>query len=279
IQSGGGCTWRPLDRQGGAQPSAVEIGARVVTAAACDRATVAETRACLRSQSAEDLVAAQFMAGASALGLPPLGPNVDGRHLPSTTVERVQRDEGPRRAVITGSNADESRSFVTNVDIPDPETYERVVRAQLGALAESVLRIYPVGNFSSPKLAYEALVSDLSFICPALSFARALSEAGRPAFTYHFTHTLSGAAASLGAGHGTELFPLFEAWDTVRYTPVEADRSVGEALRRDWTAFAENGAPQGDWAPYPDIRIIASPPASTRNIRQGRCAELSALGL
>lgn len=274
IQSGGGCYgWPSL-------AEAEVVAADIVDAAGCANADASAVRACMRQLPVADLVEAQFAAASSALGLPQVGPTIEPEHLPETTLARVMRGAGPRRSVMTGSNADEARTFLSRVPVPTVRVYESLVRSRLGSRANDALAIYPASDFGSPKLAYEAIVGDLAFVCPALSFARAWSERGQPAYTYHYTHLLDGVAGQAGAIHGAELIPLFDAWDTLeRYTPVEADLRLAQAIRTEWTSFARDGAPRATWGAFPSIRILEDPFVSTNTIREGRCNALRTAGL
>ncbi|MFK8004215.1 MAG: carboxylesterase/lipase family protein [Polyangiales bacterium] len=277
IQSGGGCNGYP-NLNAGTNP-ATEVGTSIALAAGC-RGSADEVRSCLRDSPVETLIDAQFMSGSSGLGLPPLGPNVDGVHFPRVTYERIADGEGPRRPIITGSNADESRTFVASVPVPDLGAYETLVRGAFGAIADDILELYRAADFDSPKLAYEAVVSDVAFICSALSFARAAEAADHPVYSYHYVHLFNGLLGRRGALHGAELFPLFEGWGLIpAYTPVEADLELGNAMQTHWRSFAHTGNPGTDWPAYPSIRSLAIPLSNTDNIRQGRCEELRALGV
>lgn len=282
MQSGGGCYgWPDLSTPNGLSPTpATSVGASIVTAAGCDDASSEVTLACLRGASVAELIAAQFMSGTSGLGLPPIGPNNDGVHLSGWTYDRIQRGEGPVRPVVTGSTADESRTFLTEVAVPDEAALAALLGARFGARADAVLALYPVADFGSAKAAYEALFSDVAFICPSLAFAEMAATAGRPSYAYHYVHLLSGRAAAIGAPHGAELFPLFDGWGLIpSYTPFEADEAVGQQVRAAWTSFAATGAPGGGWNPAPEIRLIDEPASGTDSIRSGRCADLRELGL
>ncbi|MEM9863278.1 MAG: carboxylesterase family protein [Myxococcota bacterium] len=282
IQSGGGCQNWPLLRESTpTRQSAQRIAEAVVAAAGCTDADGAETRRCLRELSAESLVDAQFMAESSGLGLPDLGPNIDGVHFTESPLARIESGRAPVRAVISGSNADEADSFVTAVPVPDEAAYRALVRSTLGpAREDAILALYPVDGFENAKAAYEHLFSDVGFICPALSFAQITADAGAAAYSYHYVHTLSGPASALGAPHGAELLPLFDGWSTLaRYTPVDADIRLGELMRSQWVAFARNGRALDSWPQLPAIRLLQASPQNVETIREGRCAALAELGI
>lgn len=281
VQSGGGCYgWPRLDEATLTEPtSAVDRGAEIAAAAGCDGA---DALACLRGLSAAAVVDATWMASASGLGLPDVGPNSDGVVLLAETWDRYADGSAPDRPVIIGSNADESRSFLTGVPIPTEAAYESAVRMTVPAFADDLLALYPASDYPTPKAAFEALYSDVGFICPAVAFADHASG-GEPTYAYHFVHTLRGAIGARGAQHGDELFFLFDGLGIVpSYTPVAADAAVTELMQAAWVAFARGEAPP-DWPAYdpssPSFRILADPARSDPSIRNDRCAALRSLGI
>lgn len=281
IESGGGCYGLPhLDSSTVAEPvSALERGAEVAAAAGC---TGPDSLACLRALSAEAVVEATWAASPSGLGLPDVGPNVDGAVILAETWDRYADGSATDRPVIIGSNADESRVFLLTTPIRTEAAYEAAVRAALPGSADDLLALYPVADYRSPKAAYETLFSDVGFICPAVGFAR-IASGGEPVYAYHYVHTLSGRAAARGAQHGDELFFVFDGLGLVPgYTATAADEAVVESMQRAWTAFARGEAPPG-WPAYdaasPSFRVFTDPARTEATIRDGRCAALRALGV
>jgi len=286
-QSGGGCYAYPDLREAGRLPSAIESSRGVVAATGCDR--VADELACLRGLDASEIVDATLVgAGTSVFGLPGIGPNVDGDVLPGLPFDRMLAGDVPDVPFIAGSNADEMALFAMDMTVPTAAAYERIVREALGdtVVADRVLELYPADAFRTPKAAYIAVSSDIIFICPALSVARAMASGSEPAFAYHFTHALGGVLGLLGAAHGLELpfiFANYSQWD---YTPTEADLRVVDAMQGAWTSFARGEpAPVTDpaWPVYteaePAIALLDDPIAIADEIREGRCEELRSLGL
>ncbi|HJL00411.1 MAG TPA: carboxylesterase family protein [Polyangiaceae bacterium LLY-WYZ-15_(1-7)] len=282
VQSGGGCYgWPLLDGTTLTEPvSALERGAEITAAAGC--ADEADPLACLRALDAEALVEATWMASSSGLGLPDVGPTVDGDLLPAETWDRFGDGSAPDKPILIGSNADEAKTFVAAVPVPTAMAYEDLVRRTVPLFADELLALYPASDFASPKAAYEALYSDLAFICPANAFAAQAAGGSAPSRAYHFTHTLTGAAA-LGAFHGLEIFYVFDNLaELPRYTPVPADAALVTTMQDAWLAFARGEDPAG-WPAFdpaaPSYRIFTEPATTASEVREGRCAELEALGL
>ncbi len=283
IESGGGCYGTPqLRTSTPLQASAMDIGAMVRAAVGCDGAS--DEAACLRAVDAADVVRAQGAITANALGIPELGPNIDGVVLTGDTRDLLMNGDVPDVPVITGTNADEATIFTLSTAVPTEAAYETLVRAFAGPLADDVLALYPASDFLSPKDAYNHLFSDVGFICPALSFAAAASGGSAPSYTYHFTRSASGAAALLGAFHGLELGFVFGNVPA-GYTPTSAELALRDAMQAAWTSFARGEEPRTSpaWPAYdaadPAILVFDDPVSVTAEIREGRCAALHELGI
>ena len=276
IESGAGCTgWPDLDQDRVGTQSGTSLGADFVAAAGCDAAV--DTNQCLRDLPALDLVAAAYDLSPSGIGTPPFGPIIDGTILTAQTLAKVRARTDNDVPVITGSNADEATIFTAAIRVPTVAAYEMRVRATLGPFADDVLAIYPASSFDTPKAAYNALFSDIAFICPALNFADSAAN-GEPVYTYHFTR----AFPQLGAFHGLELVYVFGTFDSVpAYTPTTQDTMLSDEMMSHWTDFAKTGDPS--WPAYtrgdPVIQIFDYALSRDTQIREGRCGRLKTIGL
>lgn len=286
IQSGGGCTGYPPVE--GAGRSGLGRAAPRIDALGCtDAADPAAELACLREVPIGELVAAASVGEASGLGLPDVGPVEDGVLLPGSALERLASGAAPDVPVISGSNADEAVTFVAAVPVPTEEALELLVRAQLSPrVADAVLALYPVEDFASPKAAYEAILGDIAFVCPALGFVRATAGGAAPSYAYHFTRVPAGLAGARGAVHGLELVYLFGRFDVLGYRPRAADEAVAAAMQQAWTAFARGEAlvvAGTSWPAYdpaaPGLLLLDDPLAVGSTIREGRCDALRRLGI
>ncbi|MDF1561550.1 MAG: carboxylesterase family protein [Deltaproteobacteria bacterium] len=285
VQSGTGCYGMQRLRV----PTVVHVSAisqaeNVITEAGCQNAS--DALACLRALPATTVIDAGLSGAANNLGLADFGPVIDQVLLSEAPFDRVRRGERSTITIVSGANADEGKTFTQGLSIPDTATYESTVRAVLPLQADEVLALYPASAFASPKDAYDALLSDLAFICPALSFAEAAGEGGGEAYSYHFTHTLTGLASSWGSFHALELWYLFDTLDTFpSYSATAADQRVSLMLREAWTDLAHGRTPLADlpWltttGAAPQIGLLADPPSTATEIRGGRCDGLEGLGL
>lgn len=281
IQSGGGCGGYPQLRTGTLTTDpAVMIGAQFIAAVGCEGA--ADVAQCLRDVDALDTVDAAWSLTPSGLGLAPFGLVIDGTILPGQPVDRVRDGDAPDVPVMTGSTADEATLFTATTPVPTVSAYETYVNAAFGPLAGQILAIYPAADFATPKQAYNALFSDVAFICPALRFAGFAADRDAPAHTYHLTRVLPGPASVLGAFHGLDVFYVFGTFDaTPNYTPNADDAALSEEMMSSWTSFATDGTLP--WPAHdrlaPSIRIFDTTVETTDEIREGRCTDLVAIGV
>ena len=213
--------------------------------------TASDIPACLRAKTPAELLAALPPVVNVAGSQPPYQPNVDGSLLPTAPLDAIRDGQHNRVPVVIGANADETGREV-------PLTFGEVeYQAFLAsAIADPVLRaqvsdLYSSANFGSARLAYVALTSDVKFICPSRTIARALAGAQtEPVYRYFFTEVPDAPTASLyGAFHGLELLFVFNVLDVRGYTPTTAERSLSTSMQGYWGSFAATGAPSAAGAP------------------------------
>ena len=266
------------------QPDALLRGAEIADALGCAPSDLA----CLRSDtlSLAALVDAASSGPLTGLGTPNIGPHVDGVIVVAPSFERVRDGLASDVPFMIGSNADEALTFTRATSIPTEAAFRTALgRIFAPAIVDALIALYPASAFGdSWKSAYDALFGEIAFNCPALALTDAASD-GAPAFAYHFTWRLRGAEM-LGSFHGLELFYVFgNLGELPRYTPGDADHALIDAMQSAWVSFATTGAPslEPSWAAYdasaPQIAIFDSPPSVETQIRAGRCAELTRLGL
>ena len=292
IQSGGGCDQFPLARESsglGSTPSRISDSLPMIEFLGC--ADVSDIPECLRRASIDQLVAATESTADALFGLPQVGPNIDGVVIAGQAVDRLESGTSPDVPILTGSNADEMSLFTIG-QTWDVERYEQTVRSLLPLFADDLLALYPAPTDEEAKPQYIAMTSDIVFICPALSFARATSGGPAPTFSYHFTHTLSsGLPASLGSTHAIEIAFVFNNTHIEFFgaTATEEDRVLGLTLSNAWARFAYTGRPELpiEWPPYRSatseqagVTALLAPELSlSTSLREGRCDALAELGL
>ncbi|MCB9630551.1 MAG: carboxylesterase family protein [Sandaracinus sp.] len=256
-------------------------GAELASAMGCSL----DDLACLRNPALDlaTIVDAASSGAPSGLGLPDVGPHVDGLILPGEVFARVRDGRANDVPWVIGHNADEASVFTLAVSVPDEDAFRRVVGSVVGpAFVDSLVTLYPASEFGGRwKSAYDALFADLAFVCSAVALTEAASD-GAPAYGYHFTRSLG----PRGSFHGLELFYVFGNLDVVPgYVPSATDRALTETMQRAWTGFARAGRPDFEpgWSAYdpasPSFAILNEPPSTASEIRGGRCGALRELGL
>lgn len=283
IQSGGGCYAFPM-LEGGRGESALDIGDQYVTAAGCELA--ADRLACLRELTAAALTDALFNISTSGLGLPDVGPVIDGVVLPEPAFDAFSRGHGNRVPILIGSNRDETVSFNARIQVPDRATFEALVAVLVGrARSAEVAGLYSELEYPDPKDAYNAFSSDISFNCSAEAFARAAQ--GAPVYLYAFEQELSGQLGAQGVLHGQEIAFVFGTLSTIpAYRARVEDDVLSAQMLAAWSSFARTGVPMLSspaWPPFEpeaaSIMTLASPRVLRDEYRKGRCEELRRLGL
>ena len=285
IQSGGGCYgFEALTADSG--DSAVDIGELFVTATDCNAAS--DRLRCLRQQDATALTAALFDIPTSGLGLPNIGPAIDGIVIAEQGFSAIERGAGNRVPLLLGSNRDETVSFNAAITVADRAAFERLVALIIGpAVLDAVVALYPEAEYPVAKDAYNALSSDLGFNCSAEAFARAASATGLPVFLYHFDQQLLGPLGSQGVLHGQEIAFVFGTLSAIAaYVENPDDVILSASMLQAWTTFARTGTPSVPspaWTRYTpstlSIMNLATPRALSDRYRNGRCDALRGLGL
>lgn len=279
IQSGGGCygvaTW----------PAALRTGAELVAEVGCDG--VPDPVACMREATVQTHADALLRISSSGLGIPNVGPAIDGRLLPRQTYAGFLQGSARDVPIMIGSNADEAVVFTRGTPIQDRAAFERAVAGLLGAAnGPAVAALYPAADYDSAKTAYDTLYSDVAFNCSAEAFARVAAGGAAPAFHYYFSHRLAGAPGAQGSLHGHEIVFAFGNIDRFPgYTPTPSDRVVATLMSEAWTSFAKAGAPSSTpaWPPYAvgtaSTLELVDPAATIELFRGGRCDRLRELGV
>jgi para-nitrobenzyl esterase len=248
-----------------------------VSGAGCSGA--ADVLACLRGLSSEQAVRA--LPSPSLLELIASGSNqyyaanIDGYVLPAAPLTVVQAGQHNKVPVVVGSNAHEA-SMAVPLSVRTEADYQAAVTQHFGAtVGAALLRVYPAANFSSPRAALIAMLTDVNFTCQVRAQANALVQnQPQPVYRYVFNHGVQGPLAMFGAFHGAELFYVFGTYplliggglqieglsldelvhsllgrdiggDLGRDDSHTADRELSEAMMDYWARFTATGDPNG----------------------------------
>jgi para-nitrobenzyl esterase len=242
IQSGGCPSNLRKLRGSSGRESAEAQGERFARAIGC--ADAPDVLACLRSKSVQEIL--QTLPGeASILSTAEKWDfTVDGYALLQSPGRALEAGNFNVVPVIAGTTGNEASIFTVSLGIQTVEQYEAYVRSIFRGLADQVLALYPASAYPSPKAALDALISDVSFVCPTRRFVRDISKSQQKTFLYHFTYvTRAGAQLGLGAFHGSEIPFVFGNLTN----PTLQERALSDAMMRYWVNFAKTGDPN-DWA-------------------------------
>jgi para-nitrobenzyl esterase len=176
-------------------------------------------------------------------------PFPDGAVMPSQPLAQIRGGTQVSVPTLIGANADEAA-----FDAPPLATvaqYEALVRATFVNVAPRVLAQYPADAYPTPRDAYIALASDVKFICPSRTVARALSGGSAPTWRYFFTHRLENLQRRTPyAYHGLELFFVFRHLEVSGYVPSASERALSDTLATSWGDLAATGTLPAPWVPY-----------------------------
>jgi para-nitrobenzyl esterase len=252
LQSGTGAGFAlPLDAPAG-QRSAHAAGNALARALdVSGRGT--EAAAALRRATPEALEAAmRRITNPFEFGDTDFRPIVDGWVLPRPVQVAIRDGKAHRVPIIVGVAADEMRYWFPKPPVRTVATVDSMRRANWGAGAPDVARLYPVVVDSDIPKQAGLLYSDSLFRAPARVFTKAAASRGWPVYEYRFTRVAdSGRAATQGASHGSDVpFPFGRAPSDSDFRGHAAyDARLADVMSVYWLAFAATGNPNGGGRP------------------------------
>ncbi|MGW6784528.1 carboxylesterase/lipase family protein [Streptomyces sp. NPDC054987] len=204
---------------------------------------------CLRGLDARTLATADLMQRFSQVSYGDGG-------LPAEPRRALEAGRFHRVPVVQGTTRDEIRLFLSQTlaayPIGDEGAYRARAERSFGVeTARAVLAAYPVSAYPTPAIAWAAVLTDASFVCPTLRDGAALRR-HVPTYGYRFSDrdapNFTGLAPvpglPFGAAHGFELPYLFTI------TPLgAAQQGLADRMAGYWTGFARTGVPAAPGAP------------------------------
>ena len=230
VMMSGGCTARTWT-------DAVAAGRQFVAAAGCPNA--GDTLSCLRHLNMESVLQA----------LPPTtgySVVVDGYALTGVPEQVIARGQHRPVPMIVGNTSEEEGG--SGAGIRTAADYQNAILAVFPypTALPVVLQQYPLWEYATPQDAYVAFASDLRYVCPARTAARAfLAGQNDAVYRYVFSHVLDNAAPdvrALGARHSADIPYIFDKLDSNGYQPSEDERRLADAFARYFSALAASGA-------------------------------------
>ena len=170
----------------------------------------------------------------------------DAESLPRTLQQRVTDGDLPPLDIIIGTNANESLMYIRPGATVASYLEGRVSTERWPAVLAAA------GDGLDEEALFDRLGTAVTFLCPSLTLADAVSAAGGRAFVYRFDRVRPGFN-SIGAYHGAELPYVFDRHDN--WLPTESeDRTLTRTLLDYWHGFVTRGDPNGSelmtWPPW-----------------------------
>jgi para-nitrobenzyl esterase len=187
--------------------------------------------------------------------------------------------------ILIGSNSDEARSLVSDLDKVKASTFEEDISKTWGALPPELLAPYPHSTDVEARKARLDFERDLRFGWDIWAWARlACSDGNHSVYYYHFTHKPpfpeGSVKAGWGASHYAELWYMFDHMDQEPWRWSAADRELADTMSSYWSNFVKTGNPNGpglvEWprftqsnnrVQYLDDSVQSSGVANLRSLR------------
>jgi para-nitrobenzyl esterase len=156
--------------------------------------------------------------------------------------------------ILVGSNANEARSLVTDLDTVTAANFSAGIAKRWGALPPQLLDAYPHATDADARQARLDFERDLRFGWDDWAWARLESTRGLNAvYYYRFAHSPPYPAGSVyegwGASHYSELWYTFDHLNQQPWAWTAADRKLAEEMSSYWVNFARTGNPNGTGLP------------------------------
>lgn len=236
-----------------------------------------------RILAAQEAVALSSMAEYGAMVFHPV---VDGDVVAATPSVALARGDAAGIDLLIGSTTDEMRLYldpaandISRAELTDWTT--RYLRNRMGgrtpppervtALLDAYTKRGEGTSRNGIADLWTALTTDGGMRLPALRLADAQSAHNPRTYAYAFTWQSRHPGADLGAFHAVDLPFTFDTFDRVGWAEFvgvdDAGRSLGQAMRSAWAAFAATGDPSsassGPWPRYETgqraMKILGTP--------------------
>ncbi len=183
-------------------------------------------------------------------GMPGGWPIVDGYVIPDDQHKLYEAGKYNDTPILVGYNSDEGASFTWE---KTPDAFVAGVEKRYGKYADTLLKVYPVGENSVPKTARD-LSRDAAFGWQTWSWARLQSQTGKSkVFYYYFDqhpdYPKESPQYGYGSPHGQDVSYVFMTLDTLNSQTTKSDLEISEAMGTYWTNFAKYGDPNGESVP------------------------------
>ena len=263
----------------GTFPAAEAYGA--IAVAAPLGCTSGDIATCLRGKSVAQILALNLPFYWD-LGIPVFAtlPVVDGVVLDHRPLDALRAGRGAV-PMIVGSNRDDASVFIYTIGVTDTAgAFDGYLHTIGQAANQSALdALYPVVTLGERGAAIQ-YATDVAFGCASLQVTAAHMA---PTYLYELERPVpNGPLAMYGSVHGFDFVSLFATFSTWQVTPGAADLATSADMQAQWSALAHGITPTS-WpaaaGTNPSFRKLDMTPTVAMGWRDGRCAQLAALGV
>jgi para-nitrobenzyl esterase len=190
--------------------------------------------------------------------------------LPENPATAVRAGRFLRMPVMQGNTRDEHSSWIAALDMEkkiDGPRYRSMLKDIFGSVAGAVEARYPARAYVSPAAALSAVLTDRSWVCPALTADRDFARR-TVTYAYEFGDRTAPPIAPFppdlppGASHGSDVIYLADADGTTSSVLNPSQLRLSSQMTGYWTRFAATGNPNGaglpHWARFGSERTVQS---------------------
>ena len=199
----------------------------------------------LRIAPVDELLAAQAKAMAAWPGSFPHRPVIDGAFLRARPIDLIRAGSARGVSLLAGSNADESRLFVSDEAARGAIIATEVANlpaAILAPMSESYARLYPA---LSPAERTYRLLSAEEYGIPTLRVVEAQAAQGDIALHYRLNYPARSGPFKGTTPHAIDLPLTFDCLDSPIaefFGLTRKDRPAAQRIHADWVSFIRSGA-------------------------------------
>ncbi len=183
----------------------------------------------------------------------PFRPTVDGMTLPHRPIDRMRMGEAPKIPTLIGSNADESRLFLSQEQASGPILDRYLANESLSRM-ETLDKAYADAFPAlSPAERHWRLISAEEYGMPCLRIALAQAAQGAPTYRYRFAYPAPAGPFKGSTPHAMDLPFTFDHVTQPGFSAFfglsAADQPLADQMHAAMVAFATTGQPKGTTLP------------------------------
>ena len=221
----------------GATTSATGLASWIMLVKVLNCTQAASQIACVRAVPAKTI---KSVIEHGALAFPPAQDNVTSS---SDVRQQISSGTAARVPFLIGTNSQEGRVFVAPQAIGPTPTLEQFLNATFSGqptLQSALLAAYPLSVYGSDYHAIAAVVTDLTFTCPATALANyAVVNGSYQAWQYYYNASFPNTQLFPDAGvyHSSEIPEVFGTYPVVNATAQET--ALSRYMQGAWARFSK----------------------------------------